>query len=247
MGNCVLAVTNFTVGHASATALWPPLSLAVFEGTVTAILGRNGAGKTTLLRSLMGLLPRRSGTIEWQAPARGHAPPFAYVPQEDSGDIQGYTVWAAVALGRSPHRDCFGRGGAADHAVIEAALAATRLAEYKERAVSQLSGGERRRVTLARALATEATTLLMDEPLAHLDPGETANGIQQIRRLADAGRTVLMTTHDVAVAAALASHVLLLTREMPPVYGPVDTVLQAAQLEKTFGVAFRPQLVLSPV
>ena len=170
----------------------------------TAIVGPNGAGKSTLLRVLAGLLPT-DGVVQLHGkpladwPARERARQLAWLGQGEAGaeDLIAYDV---VLLGRLPHRAWLAPPTAADHAAVQRALAEMQVAHLQLRRLGDLSGGERQRVLLARALAVQAQVLLMDEPLANLDPPHQADWLALVRALVAQGRTVVSVLHEVGMA-----------------------------------------------
>ena len=180
------------------------ISLSLLMGRWTSIVGPNGAGKSTLLKVLAHLLPH-SGTVTLlgqplaSLPGRIRAQQLAWLGQNEStGDD--LTVLDVAMLGRLPHQPWLAAPSAADHAAVERALKATQAWEWRGRALGQLSGGERQRVLLARALAVEADVLLMDEPLANLDPPHQADWLMLVRELVAHGKTVVSVLHEISMA-----------------------------------------------
>ncbi len=180
------------------------LDLAIAAGQWTSIVGPNGAGKSTLLKALAGLLPA-AGHVELlgqplhSLPARTRALQMAWLGQNEStGDD--LKVWDVAMLGRLPHQSWLCTPNPVDHAAVEQALRATHAWEWRERALGQLSAGERQRVLLARALAVQAQVLLMDEPLANLDPPHQADWLQLVRALVAQGCTVVSVLHEISMA-----------------------------------------------
>jgi iron complex transport system ATP-binding protein len=219
----------------------------------TAIVGPNGAGKSTLLRVLAGLLQPSQGQVQWAGqplatvPARQRGLRLAWLGQGASttGEL---TVRETVALGRLPHAPGLGLAGAAtaaqqaaDTAAIHRALAATDCTALQHRQLSALSGGERQRVLLARALATEAPTLLLDEPTTHLDPPHQVALVRLLRGWAaqPAGiKTVVTVMHDLHLALQ-ADHVLVLQHGQVAAHGGYDSPAVHAALVAVFEGAVR--------
>ena len=192
------------------------ISLALSSGHLVALVGPNGAGKTTLLRALAGLVPSE-GAIQVGGDALSslrlseRARRFAYLPQ---GHIVHWPLPARdiVALGRYPH-------GATDPArltprdteAVLRAMQATDVMEFSARRVTELSGGERSRVALARVLAVEAPVILADEPTASLDPRHQIDVMKNLRQAADKGALVMVVTHDLGLAARFADTLVVLS------------------------------------
>jgi iron complex transport system ATP-binding protein len=176
------------------------VDIAIAPGEVVALLGTNGAGKSTLLRVLLGLLSPDEGVVtlderpvgQWRR--RALARRVAYVPQTHAAHFP-YTVMQMVALGRIPHAGLGRRLSLPDAQAISRSLERLHIAHLGERIYSELSGGERQRVLLARALAQEASILVMDEPLTGLDFGHQLRMLELIRQLATEGYAVLHSTH----------------------------------------------------
>ena len=180
------------------------ISLALPRARWTSVVGPNGAGKSTLLKALAGLLPH-SGTVallgQPMAKMRGRdrARRLAWLGQNESSadDLTAYDV---AMLGRLPHQPWLAPPSSADHAAVERALRATQAWDWRGRPLGQLSGGERQRVLLARALAVEAEVLLMDEPLANLDPPHQTDWLLMVRHLVASGKTVVSVLHEISFA-----------------------------------------------
>jgi len=180
------------------------LDLSIAAGQWTSIVGPNGAGKSTLLKALAGLLPASGHVALLGQPLHSLSPRIralhmAWLGQNESTDDD-LRVWDVAMLGRLPHQSWLGASSPADHAAVEQALRATQAWDWRERALGQLSAGERQRVLLARALAVQAQVLLMDEPLANLDPPHQADWLQLVRALVAQGRTVVSVLHEISMA-----------------------------------------------
>jgi len=181
------------------------ITLPLAAGRWTSIVGPNGAGKSTLLKVLAGLLPAQSGRVtldgrplhDW--PARERARQMAWLGQNEAA-ADDLTVLDVALLGRLPHQGWLQPPSLADHAAAEAALRQTQAWAWRERPLGQLSGGERQRVLLARALAVGAPVLLMDEPLANLDPPHQADWLLLVRSLVAQGCTVVSVLHELSMA-----------------------------------------------
>ena len=180
------------------------ISLQLPVARWTSIVGPNGAGKSTLLKVLAGLLPHSGevallGQSLHSLRARERAQQLSWLGQNESSadDLTAYDV---AMLGRLPHQPWLAPPSEYDHAAVERALRATQAWDWRDRALGQLSGGERQRVLLARALAVEAQVLLMDEPLANLDPPHQADWLCMARELVSGGKTVVSVLHEISFA-----------------------------------------------
>jgi len=236
-----LEARDLTCGYNGRPVL-EELSLAAHAGQVLALIGPNGAGKTTLLRAMARLLRPRQGTLlladqqVWQLSPRTVARRLALAPQ-DSGHAWALTVEQVVALGRAPHRGWFLPLGAEDRERVDWALGRTGLGELRERPVTKLSGGEQRRVILARALAQEPEVLLLDEPTAHLDLKYQTQILELVRQLAHRdGLAVVITLHDLNQAAWCADRLALLAEGRLLAVGETEDVLVSSYLARAYGV-----------
>jgi iron complex transport system ATP-binding protein len=180
------------------------LSFSIPRARWTSIVGPNGAGKSSLLKTLAHLLPH-SGTVTLlgepitNLPARVRAQKLAWLGQNESADDD-LMVADVVMLGRLPHQAWLAAPNERDHVAVKRALLATQSWEWRNRSLGQLSGGERQRVLLARALAVEADVLLMDEPLANLDPPHQADWLALVQALVAQGKTVVSVLHEISMA-----------------------------------------------
>jgi len=230
----MLTAENLTLTRAGKPVV-ERLSAALAPGTITAIVGPNGAGKSSLLAGLAGLLEPAEGraALDGQALAalnpQTRAQAIGYLPQapDIAWDV---AVETLVALGRLPWRD---RGTAA----VEAALSALTLEPLRQRPVSQLSGGERARVLLARVLAGCPRWILADEPLAALDLAHQLSLIAHLRACADAGQGVIVVLHDLGIAMNHADRVLVLKGGRLIADGAPDAALAPAIIAQGWGVS----------
>ncbi len=215
--------------------------LEVQAGRWTSIVGPNGAGKSTLLKVLAGLLPH-TGTVTLRGqnlatmPARQRAQTLAWLGQgsyDSAGSADDLSVWDVALLGRLPHRPWLAAPSAADLAAVEQALRATQAWDWRARSLGQLSGGERQRVLLARALAVQAPVLLMDEPLANLDPPHQADWLLLVRGLVARGHTVVSVLHELTMALQ-ADDLLVLAQGRITHAGPCADPATHRALEQVF-------------
>ncbi|WP_432542109.1 ABC transporter ATP-binding protein [Kineococcus sp. SYSU DK002] len=226
------------------------------DGKVTGLLGPNGSGKTTLLRTLYGSLRPSAGSVSVDgldvasAGARELARRVSVVVQEHGGDLP-LTVADVVLLGRTPHRGVFGGTSAADLEVVASSLRRVGALPLASRVFAGLSGGEKQRVLVARALAQSAGHLLLDEPTNHLDVRYQHEVLDLVRGL---GSTVVVVLHDLNLAAVYCDRVVLLSGGsvhaagvpeevlVPEILEPVYEVqVRRLRLDDGFQLAFRPR------
>jgi iron complex transport system ATP-binding protein len=180
------------------------IDLQITAGCWTCVVGPNGAGKSTLLKALAGLLPH-SGQVLWQGRAldgitrRERALQLSWLGQGEAATLD-LRVWDVAMLGRLPYQGWQDAPTAQDAQMVEAALKATQAWDWRERNLGELSGGERQRVLLARAMAGNAPVMLMDEPLANLDPPHQVDWLEQVHCLIAQGTTVVSVLHEIGMA-----------------------------------------------
>lgn len=237
--SALLEAKNITVELGGKRVL-EDASLSIAAGERVALVGPNGAGKTTLVRALAGL-QTHSGSVTIEGVAahdrRARARALAYLPQ---GHVAYWPlpVRDIVALGRLPHGGMGDVLSPQDQQKTMHALSALGLDDFADRPVTELSGGERARVALARALAVEARLILADEPVASLDPKHQLAVIDALVRESQRGVGVVAVLHDLSLAARFASRIVLMGQGRIIADGPVEDVLTAAHLEAVFGVRF---------
>jgi iron complex transport system ATP-binding protein len=236
--SALLEITTVSVSL-KGRAVVSDLSLRVERGEVVALLGANGAGKTTLLRAALGLVRVESGAVSLNGAdptflsARDRALRAAYLPQRPQ-TIWPVSVEHVVALGRYAHGAAPDRLSARDQAAVDAALEACALTALRNRRMDEVSGGEKARAHLARALAQQAPLLLLDEPTAGLDPAQ-ALGVADVLRSRAADGAVVFSTHDVALAARVAQRVLLMKQGRVIAEGAPLAALTPEALSAAYG------------
>ena len=235
----VLSCTDLKVdiGH---TPILSNVNLSIRAGEVTAIVGPNGAGKSTLLGCLAGLREPTGGAVRLDGVSlsgmkpRDRAKRLAFLPQtpEIAWSVEARTL---VELGRTPFIGARGQADE-DRAAVDRAMAAANVETFEHRIVDTLSGGERARVLIARALAGEPKWLLADEPLTGLDPAHQLDTAALFRRMANAGVGVVVTLHDLSLALRLADRIIVLAEGGVMADQPPATALTPDILKRAYGV-----------
>jgi iron complex transport system ATP-binding protein len=227
------------------------LDLSLQEGEVLCVLGPNGSGKSTLFRTMLGLLPALGGEVTIDGRPIGQmergeiARAVAYVPQASSSYFD-FSVAQMVLMGRTAHLGAFAAPGERDHAAAAASLERMGIAALAARPVSGVSGGERQLALIARALASEAPALVMDEPTANLDFGNQARVLSQVAQLRDAGVSILLCTHDPDHAFQVADRVLLLRGGSAITLGRTQEALTAENLTRLYDMPVQVAEVETP-
>lgn len=220
-------------------------SCALRAGEFVLLAGRNGAGKSTLLRTLLGAQRIAGGAVQlggkpiggWRGDERARQ--VAFVPQAIETPFE-FTGRELVAMGRHPHRGQRAPLSADDRAAIAQALRDVDAEAFADRPVTTLSGGEQRRIAVARALATQAPLLLLDEPTNCLDLEHALQLVALLRRLCAQGRGCLVASHDLNLFAPAADRVVLLHEGRVAADAPPEQALAPALLRAVFGVDCRP-------
>jgi len=238
-GICAKDVTvTYRNGH---TAVWNA-SFEIPRGTITALVGVNGAGKSTLFKAVMGFVPVAKGEITLlDKPVKQALKEnlVAYVPQAEEVD------WAfpvlvedVVMMGRFGHMGFFRRPSRADHAAVDAALERVTMTEFRKRQIGELSGGQRKRVFLARALAQEGQVILLDEPFTGVDVKTEDQIVDLLRELRDEGRVMLVSTHNLGSVPEFCDRTILVKGTVLA-HGPTEEVFTPKNLEEAFGGILR--------
>jgi manganese/iron transport system ATP-binding protein/manganese/zinc/iron transport system ATP- binding protein len=230
-----LALESVSAGYNNQRVL-QDLTFQVTHGGQVAVVGPNGAGKSTLFKVLVGLLPLRSGQILIHGqPLGAHTDCVAYVPQRSEVDWRfPVTVSDVVMMGRYNRQGWLRQPDRNDRVAVQRALEQMNIADLARRPIGDLSGGQQQRVFLARALAQEPHILLMDEPFTGVDTTTQETTLALLAQLREQQVTVLVTTHDLSMAAERFENVLLLNRQLIA-YGPAKEVLSPDVIQQAFG------------
>lgn len=235
----LLYVRNLQAGYGNKH-VFSQVTFAAGGGELIGIIGPNGAGKSTLLKSLLGQLTA-SGRIELMGKSlsayrqQSLARMVAYLPQQSQIPFE-FTVQDVVLMGRAPHMRWWQREGKKDIRIAQAAMEYMAVADFATMSVNDLSGGQRQRVLLAKVLAQQTPLLLLDEPASGLDLFYQEELFRFCRELCQAGRTILVVVHDLALAARFCSRLLLLGKGNLLADGPPRMVLQPQVLTRAYGV-----------
>ncbi|MEX3316664.1 ABC transporter ATP-binding protein [Sulfitobacter sp. PS-8MA] len=211
------------------------VNLRVGSGELIGIIGPNGAGKTTLMRAALGLIDHRGHSSLAALSARERGRAVAWMPQQRE-IAWPVDVLSLVTLGRTPHLGPGQRPSAADQAAVDRALKRMDLQGFRDRTATRLSGGEQARVLIARALAQETPLLMADEPIAGLDPAHQIATMKSFHALAAEGKSVMVSLHDLGLAARHCTRLIVLDQGGLVADGPPQDVLTASRVRETFGI-----------
>jgi manganese/iron transport system ATP-binding protein len=231
-----------TVTYRSGLTALTDASFAIPQGTITALVGVNGAGKSTLFKAIMGFLPLARGTIRLLGmPVRDALRQnlVAYVPQAEEVDWSfPVLVEDVVMMGRYGHMGFLRRPSAKDRAKVDEALTRVGLTDLRYRQIGELSGGQKKRVFLARALAQEGRIILLDEPFTGVDVKTEEQIITLLRTLRDEGHVMLVSTHNLGSVPDFCDRTVLVKGTVLA-YGPTETTFTRENLERAFGGVLR--------
>lgn len=233
-----IAVDEVTVHYGQVLAL-DRATLSLAPGRICGLIGMNGSGKSTLFKAIMGLLEPDQGSVAINGGSTTSARRsgvLGYVPQSEDVDWDfPLSVREVVTMGRYGHMGPLRMRRRADREAVDRALERVELTEYADRQIGQLSGGQKKRAFVARGIAQGATILLLDEPFAGVDKRTEATITRLLRELAEAGATVLVSTHDLHALPGLADEAILLMRRVL-LHGDPQEVLRPENLALAFGL-----------
>ena len=233
---------NVTVTYRNGLTALHDASFEIPTGTITALVGVNGAGKSTLFKAIMGFVPAARGDIAVLGMPVSEALRkniVAYVPQSEEVDWTfPVLVEDVVMMGRYGHMGFFRRPKQADHDAVTEALNRVNMIEYRHRQIGELSGGQRKRVFLARALAQEGQVILLDEPFTGVDVQTEDAIIALLRDLRDEGRVILVSTHNLGSVPEFCDRTILVKKTVLA-YGLTEDTFTHDNLERAFGGVLR--------
>lgn len=237
-----LRVNNITVTYRNGHTALRDTSFEIPRGTITALVGINGSGKSTLFKAIMGFVPLAHGSVSILGQSKELALKknlVAYVPQSEEVDWNfPVLVKDVVMMGRYGHMNWLRIAGRHDHELVEQALDRVSMTKYSERQIGELSGGQKKRVFLARALAQEGQIILLDEPFTGVDVTTEEQIISLLRSLRDEGRVMLVSTHNLGSVPEFCDRAVLINGTVLA-SGRTEQVFTQANLENTFGGVLR--------
>jgi manganese/iron transport system ATP-binding protein len=237
-----VSVRNATVTYRNGLTAVQDASFEIPTGTITALVGVNGSGKSTLFKAIMGFVPASRGSISVLGESVASALKrniIAYVPQSEEVDWNfPVLVEDVVMMGRYGHMNFLRIAARADHQAVETALQRVDMAMFRKRQIGELSGGQKKRVFLARALAQDGRVILLDEPFTGVDVTTEAAIIKLLIGLRDEGRVILVSTHNLGSVPEFCDRAVLLNRTVLAA-GRTEEVFTQANLERAFGGVLR--------
>ncbi len=237
-----LEVTNVTVTYRNGVTALHDVSFDIPQGSIAAVVGVNGSGKSTMFKSIMGFVDLAKGSVTILGKARQEALAenlVAYVPQSEDVDWNfPVLVEDVVMMGRYGHMGWLRKPSARDHAMVGEALNRVGMTDFRKRQIGELSGGQKKRVFLARALAQEGQVILLDEPFTGIDVTTEEQITQLLQDLRDEGRVMLVSTHNLGSVPEFCDRAILINQTVLAA-GPTHEVFTQANLEKAFGGVLR--------
>ncbi|NIZ12626.1 manganese/iron ABC transporter ATP-binding protein [Phaeobacter sp. HF9A] len=237
-----IVAQDVTVTYRNGHTALRNASFEIPRGTVTALVGVNGAGKSTLFKAIMGFVPVARGDIRLLGQSVKQALKqnlVAYVPQSEEVDWSfPVLVEDVVMMGRYGHMGLLRRPRQADRDAVDAALGRVNMLEFRKRQIGELSGGQKKRVFLARALAQDGQVILLDEPFTGVDVKTEEQIIALLRELRDEGRVMLVSTHNLGTVPEFCDRTVLVKGTVLG-YGPTETTFTRENLEEAFGGVLR--------
>jgi manganese/iron transport system ATP-binding protein len=237
-----IRVDDVTVSYRNGHTALRHASFTVPKGTITALVGVNGAGKSTLFKAIMGFVPLSGGTVEILGMSAAQALKknlIAYVPQSEEVDWNfPVLVEDVVMMGRYGHMNFLRIPTRRDHDMVSEALQRVNMVEFRKRQIGELSGGQRKRVFLARALAQEGQVILLDEPFTGVDVGTEEQIITLLKSLRDEGRVMLVSTHNLGSVPDFCDRTVFVKGTVTA-YGKTEDTFNEENLEKAFGGVLR--------
>ncbi len=237
-----ITAAGVAVAYRNGLVALRDVDFSIPRGTITALVGVNGSGKSTLFKAIMGFVPLASGEVQLLGKPVADALKanlVAYVPQAEEVDWDfPILVEDVVMMGRYGHMGFMRIASRRDHQMVDDALSRVGMAEFSKRQIGELSGGQKKRVFLARALAQEGQVILLDEPFTGVDVKTEEAIIQLLRELRDEGRVMLVSTHNLGSVPEFCDRTILLNRTVLA-HGPTQEVFTHANLQKAFGGVLR--------
>ncbi|MGQ2907921.1 MAG: manganese/iron ABC transporter ATP-binding protein [Aliihoeflea sp.] len=237
-----LTVSGVTVTYRNGQTALRDASFAIPRGTITALVGVNGSGKSTLFKAIMGFVPSGPGSVTIMGEPAGRALKrniVAYVPQAEEVDWNfPVLVEDVVMMGRYGHMGFLRIASSEDRRMVDAALARVGMSSYRKRQIGELSGGQKKRVFLARALAQEGQVILLDEPFTGVDVTTEEAIIKLLQELRAEGRIMLVSTHNLGSVPEFCDRAVLLNKTVLAA-GPTEEVFTHENLQKAFGGVLR--------
>ncbi|MEQ1747917.1 MAG: ATP-binding cassette domain-containing protein [Prosthecobacter sp.] len=237
-----IEVADVTVAYANGLVALRDASFKLGPGVICALVGVNGSGKSTLFKAIMGFIRPVKGRVRiggGSVEQARRSKRIAYVPQSEEVDWTfPVSVWDVVMMGRYGHMNFMRLPSAADKRIVEESLDRVGMSDFKERQIGELSGGQKKRVFLARALAQRGSIMLLDEPFTGVDVTTEETIITLLRSLRDEGHIILVSTHNLGSVPEFCDHVVLVNRTVLAA-GPTDEVFTEQNLTLAFGGVLR--------